>query len=75
MAGIIARANKNTGPQPDMSRVEAAVRTLGRKAHVPSPRVSRTGMIPEDASRRSYTTKEIIPIRSLAGFHHADFKS
>lgn len=76
MAKVIARANKAapSGLQPDMSRVAIAARQYGGKSHVPKPRVSHADLMPEDAGRRSYSTRAIIPLRSCCGFHHGDFQ-
>ncbi len=74
MNKVIARAN-NAVRKPDMTRVQIAARQYGGKPYVPAPRTDHAGLMPEDAGRRTYSTRAIIPVRSCCGIHHSDFQS
>jgi hypothetical protein len=76
MTKVIAAANKQTTdvsrPEIDMRRVNAAVQSLTGSTR-PKPAAVHMTLRAEDAGRRSYSTRSMIPVRTCAGFYHGDF--
>lgn len=72
MARVIARANKApaAGRQPDMTRVEIAVRQYGTTTHVPTPRPVHMALPPVDAARRRPLNPNS---KHCSGFNHGSF--